>query len=100
MAIPITTSDDLLTQLRSLGVVAGDRLVVHARLISFGQIEGGAATVFAALMEAIGPQGTLVVPTYTLARGPTRFQGLAAALTEFGEMRRPCLLYTSPSPRD
>lgn len=47
----------------------GDHLTVHSRLLSFGCIEGGAEMVFRCLREAVGAQGTIVVPTYTLAAG-------------------------------
>ena len=69
MTIPTTSADDLRAHLRALGVREGDHLTVHARLISFGLIEGGAATVAGVLREAVGPRGTIVVPTYTLASG-------------------------------
>jgi aminoglycoside 3-N-acetyltransferase len=42
------------------------RLAVHARLLSFGQIEGGVQTAYTSLREAVGPSGTLVFPTYTV----------------------------------
>ena len=38
---------------------------VHSRLLSFGIIEGGAKTVFDALMDVVGPTGTVIFPTYT-----------------------------------
>jgi aminoglycoside 3-N-acetyltransferase len=67
-AIPITSAEDLSAHLRSLGVRTGDHLTVHSRLLSFGQIEGGVATVFDVLMDAVGKQGTVVAPSYTLSR--------------------------------
>jgi aminoglycoside N3'-acetyltransferase len=67
MTIPTTTKADLVAHLAALGVRSGDHLTVHARLLSFGRLEGGAATVFDALRETIGPHGTLIVPTYTLS---------------------------------
>jgi hypothetical protein len=44
-AIPITTAEDLSAHLRSLGVRTGDHLTVHSRILSFGRIQGGVATV-------------------------------------------------------
>ena len=44
-AIPITTAEDLSADLRSLGVRTGDHLTVHSRILSFGRIQGGVATV-------------------------------------------------------
>ena len=39
--------------------------MVHSSLRSIGLVEGGPETVVDALLQAIGPQGTLVVPTFT-----------------------------------
>jgi aminoglycoside 3-N-acetyltransferase len=50
--------------LRRLGVAAGMKLMVHASLSSFGYVRGGAATVIAALQEAVGPSGTLMMPSF------------------------------------
>lgn len=46
--------------------------MVHSSLRSLGHVAGGAATVVDALLEALGPEGTLVVPafTYPLSRDP------------------------------
>jgi aminoglycoside N3'-acetyltransferase len=71
MNIPTTSADDLRAHLDALGVQTGDHLTVHSRLLSFGYIDGGVATVFEALREVVGPQATIVVPTYTLSRGTT-----------------------------
>lgn len=61
-----TSKAALSAHLDALGVKPGMHLAVHSRLLSFGRIEGGAATVFEALIEAVGDGGTLVFPTYTL----------------------------------
>lgn len=52
---------DLASQLRELGVEAGDVLMVHASLRAVGPVEGGAAGVASALEAAVGPPGTLVM---------------------------------------
>lgn len=46
----------------SLGVRAGDVLMVHSSLKSMGHVEGGAETVIAALREVLGKEGTLMLP--------------------------------------
>ena len=56
---------DLVRDLLALGVRPGDLLMVHSSLRSIGFVEGGPETVVDALLQAIGPQGTLVVPTFT-----------------------------------
>jgi aminoglycoside 3-N-acetyltransferase len=69
MSFPVTTADDLRAHLQALGIQRGDHLTVHARLLSFGLIKGGIATVFDAIKDAVGSEGTIVVPSYTLSRG-------------------------------
>lgn len=66
MPLPVTTCDSLIEHLRSLGVDRGMKIVVHSRLLSFGQIEGGEATVYQALRQVVGEEGTIAVPTFTL----------------------------------
>ena len=39
--------------------------MVHSSLSSLGTVEGGAETVMEALLQALGNEGTLVVPTFT-----------------------------------
>ena len=49
----------------------GTVLLVHSAMRTLGLVAGGVSTVVAALREAIGPTGTLVVPTFTSHhRGP------------------------------
>ena len=67
MNVATTSADDLRAHLHALGVRTGDHLTVHSRLLSFGYIDGGVATVFETLREVVGPRGTIVVPTYTLS---------------------------------
>lgn len=55
----------LTADLRTLGVRPGMLLLVHSSLRSLGPVEGGAQTVIAALLDALGPDGTLLVPTLT-----------------------------------
>ena len=55
----------LVADLRRLGVRPGQDLLVHSSLRTIGPVDGGAATVLAALREAAGPLATIVVPTHT-----------------------------------
>ena len=55
--------EDLVGELRGLGVRVGQTLLVHASLSSLGWVDGGAATVVAALREAVGATGTAAVGT-------------------------------------
>ncbi|MET8946535.1 AAC(3) family N-acetyltransferase [Streptomyces sp. NPDC004542] len=60
---PLVTRDTLGAELRALGVEPGEILLVHSSLSSLGWVCGGAVTVVHALLDAVGPDGTLVVPT-------------------------------------
>jgi aminoglycoside 3-N-acetyltransferase len=60
---PLVTRDGLRAQLRALGVRPGEILLVHSSLSSLGWVSGGAVAVVQALLDALGPDGTLVVPT-------------------------------------
>lgn len=56
-------------QLRSLGVRAGGVLQVHTSFRAVRPVEGGPAGLIVALREALGPAGTLVMPTMTDGEG-------------------------------
>jgi aminoglycoside 3-N-acetyltransferase len=51
--------------LRRLGVVQGDTLLVQSSLRSLGFVVGGSVAVVQALLDVVGPAGTVVVPAYT-----------------------------------
>ncbi|MBD3555327.1 AAC(3) family N-acetyltransferase [Streptomyces sp. SP18CM02] len=74
--------------LSGLGVRPGDVLLVHASLRSLGPVAGGARGVLAALRRAVGPEGTVVVPSFTPENSDTsphyraRVRGLDAAAVE------------------
>lgn len=59
------TREDVAFELRKLGVREGEVVLVHTSLSSFGHVEGGADAVIDALLDAVGPQGTVMVPTHT-----------------------------------
>lgn len=60
---PLVTRDTLAAQLRLLGVETGEILLAHTSLSSLGWVNGGAVAVVQGLLDALGPSGTLVVPT-------------------------------------
>ncbi|WP_237574763.1 aminoglycoside N(3)-acetyltransferase [Mycetohabitans sp. B8] len=59
------TRSSLARQLAEGGVTAGSTILVHSSLSSLGWVAGGAVAVIQALMDCIGPNGTLVMPTHT-----------------------------------
>jgi len=54
--------EQLKTDLYKLGICKGDVLLMHSSYKSLGFVEGGAFTVFEALKETIGEEGTLILP--------------------------------------
>lgn len=57
--------ESLTRDLAVLGVRQGGALMVHSSLSSLGWVIGGAPSVIAALLAALGPDGTLVMPTHS-----------------------------------
>ncbi len=51
--------------LSSIGVRQGVPVLLHSSLSSFGHVEGGADTVLRGVINAVGPLGTVLVPTLT-----------------------------------
>ena len=60
----VLTQDRIAADLRRLGVQSGDVLMIHSSLRSMGHVVGGAPTVVDALLEVLGPTGTLVGPSF------------------------------------
>jgi aminoglycoside 3-N-acetyltransferase len=54
--------------LRAVGVKPGGVLLVHSSLSALGPVPGGAETVVQGLFEALGPDGTLLMPALSYAR--------------------------------
>jgi len=50
-----------------LGLKRGDVVLVHSAMRTVGRVAGGASSIIDALLELVGPTGTLVVPSYTFA---------------------------------
>lgn len=51
--------------LRGLGVESGSSLVVHSSLSATGWVDGGADAVVDVLLDVVGSNGTLLMPTFT-----------------------------------
>ncbi len=59
------TADLVALGVESGGVVPGEVLMVHSSLAALGWVAGGAQAVVEALFAAVGPAGTLVMPTHS-----------------------------------
>lgn len=59
------SKETLVNDLRNLGVRRGDSVMVHSSLSRLGPVAGGSETVVDAFLETIGPDGTMVFPTFT-----------------------------------
>jgi aminoglycoside N3'-acetyltransferase len=59
------SQQQLLRQLRDLGVASGGVLLVHCALSEVGPVEQGPLGLIRALHAALGPEGTLVMPSMT-----------------------------------
>ena len=62
---PLVTADGLAADLTALGLPAGATVLVHSSLSSLGWVCGGTPALLAALERALGPAGTVLVPTFT-----------------------------------
>ncbi len=60
---PHVTFQQLVDGFAAVGLEQGDMVIVHSSLSSFGYVEGGADAVVDALLETVGPGGTVAVPT-------------------------------------
>lgn len=58
------TKDDLMNQLKDMGLVSSDTILIHSSMKAIGNVDGGADTVLDALMEFFS-DGLLLLPTHT-----------------------------------
>lgn len=61
----VTSKVELVSQLRALGVREGGVLLVHSSFRAVRPVEDGPLGLIAALREAMGPEGTLAMPSAT-----------------------------------
>lgn len=61
------TESDLVHGLHQLGVLQGMALEVHCSFSKFGYVEGGTDTLIHALMQAVGSDGAIVMPSFRLS---------------------------------
>lgn len=58
---------DLVEAVRGTGLTEGSVVCVHSSLSHFGHVKGGAQAVIDALVETVGSEGCLVMPTFSMA---------------------------------
>lgn len=59
----LVLKEDILSALEKAGVRSGQTIMVHTSLSSMGFVCGGAQIVIEALLESVGPDGTIMMPT-------------------------------------
>ncbi len=101
MITEMQTRATLVAALRELPIERGDRLLVHTALSHVGFVSGGPQTFIEALIDVVGPTGTIVMPTHTPdLTEPSRWrnppadsslwQGIRDTLPAFDPARTPC----------
>jgi hypothetical protein len=94
----MVTAREICEALRHVGVKAGDHLLVHSSLRAVGPIDGGVDAMVDGLLDAVGPDGTLAMPSFHYTRplpepwfDPATTPGKTGWLTEVFR-RRPGVL--------
>ncbi len=59
----MVTQTDIENSLKEIGLKAGDTVLFHSSLKSFGQVDGGADAVISAFLNIVTSEGTVIVPT-------------------------------------
>lgn len=63
MSREILVKEDFIRALKKVGVCEGQTIMVHTSLSSLGFVCGGAQTVIEALLECVGENGTIMMPS-------------------------------------
>lgn len=74
-------SEYIRISLENFGFGRGSKIMVHSSLSSLGWVEGGAEAVIKAFMELVGPEGTILMPSFNhgapfYGKGPGIFDPL------------------------
>ncbi len=62
----VTTKEDIKVHLKNLGIQKGMLILVDAQTINLGYVSGGAQAIIEALMDVVGYEGTIVMPSFTM----------------------------------
>jgi aminoglycoside 3-N-acetyltransferase len=79
------TRERIVEDLREMRLRAGDAVLVHASMRAVGPVEGGADTLVDALIEVVGAEGVILVPSFN-RRNRVNEDGLGACF-ELGPCR-------------
>jgi len=82
----VVDRDDLISAFRATGLQEGDGVYLQSAMSRFGRIEGGPATVVAALEEVVGPQGLIAMPAFPIVGGAQEY---LASVPVFDLLRTP-----------
>ena len=63
MVLKPITKNEIVNALHSVGLTKGHTVMVHTSLSKMGYVCGGAQTVIEALIEVVGEDGTIMMPT-------------------------------------
>ncbi len=58
----------LIEGFKALGIKRGMALEVHSSLRSFGWVQGGASTIINSLIECVGNDGSIVMPSFRISK--------------------------------
>ena len=64
----VILKEEIVQKIREVGLEKGDAVMVHTSLKRMGYVCGGAQTVIEALMEVVGENGTIMMPTQSWKR--------------------------------
>ena len=62
------TREDVSAAAKAIGIVPGDVVFFHSSLSSMGTVDGGPDAVIDGFLDAVGPEGTVAVPTLCNSR--------------------------------
>ena len=57
--------NQLVNNIKEVGINAGDTILIHASLSKIGNVKGGSKTVIDALIESVGKNGNVVMPSFS-----------------------------------
>lgn len=100
---PVLEPDALRRAFRAAGVRRGSVLCLHASLSAFGYVRGGTDALLDALLDVLGPSGTLCMPAHSLSvlgqepYDPARSPSLVGAVSECFRQRPGALRSAHPT---